>query len=892
MATQFPVTLEGWFYTAGGQGKHFLCLANSTDSTNVLMLGLNVTSTANQVVAFAENTSANQNQAVSASIPINAWHYCTAVFSTKSVNSAYLDGVNKASHTTPAQPTGINVTQLSGRAGDFSFGIGGQCAHVGGFTRGLADIEVAYRGGGGNIRYLGFARYWRCLATETTTIVDQAGVENLTVTGLTAGTTDPILATYWTAAAQGNLSLTQGTPIASITFSSKYDLMNAAVDYTVTLNQIGTAGTATSASGAATSATNVLTVNDPTNIAAGKYVKIGSNAFNLVLFVSGSSVLLATSQTWNNADAVTPYPVNALAVNGLAITAGVFAGTPGAPAVGTYANCLFRAANNTTATLIADSAPFSIAVASSGAAPSFSAGPTETSATTDGYAFSATSNQTATWYSVAMLRGSTAPIAAQVKTGSPTGFVSRFSTALTATISGALTFTGLVNPVYDVYHVVDNGSGTSAVVPFVGLMKTPPAGKQYVTAAVNAITAITRANPVQVTSTTHGYVTGYWVEHFGIGAMTQMNGVFGTITVVDANNYTVDGVDSTAFTPYTSGGTSSWGQSVDYNASAVVVTGDIRVVDLVTNEDGLSITMFPNGAISFNFGAVTARQTYAVDIYDISAQGFMGVATDYQQDVPPIAPQANGILPGIFLAANQTTINTPLATLATDVQLDPLTVSASGLPAGLSISSGNIVGSTGGNSIVPIVVTWQNLSGDQSIASMNLVIGQITPPDIRGLTQGPIQTLLQNFYLSATFGSQNDPAPSGQAIAQNPPFGTPVNANSVINVTLSTGIVVAVNITVPDVSSTPTDQATATALLTAAGFVPIVPQAWTGVQKIFQNPTAGSQLLSGSLVYLLLIGGSARPPRPRKMKLRKKAKGVRAAAPVQKYVLRRPMKRK
>lgn len=70
------------------------------------------------------------------------------------------------------------------------------------------------------------------------------------------------------------------------------------------------------------------------------------------------------------------------------------------------------------------------------------------------------------------------------------------------------------------------------------------------------ITAITQANPASVTATAHGFATGDLVVITGVSGMTQVNNTQFTITVVNANTFTL-GVDSTGFTAYTSGGTAT-----------------------------------------------------------------------------------------------------------------------------------------------------------------------------------------------------------------------------------------------------------------------------------------------------------------------------------------------
>jgi len=71
---------------------------------------------------------------------------------------------------------------------------------------------------------------------------------------------------------------------------------------------------------------------------------------------------------------------------------------------------------------------------------------------------------------------------------------------------------------------------------------------------LGSIQAITQANPAQVTIPDHGLSTGDFLYIYGVEGMTQINALSYTITVVDANNFTLDGIDSTAFTAYSSGG--------------------------------------------------------------------------------------------------------------------------------------------------------------------------------------------------------------------------------------------------------------------------------------------------------------------------------------------------
>lgn len=788
------VTVDIWVNpVAVGQLRRYIGLANSSTSLNALSLGSDaVSSTTNQASAYVDAAGATTQALSPDVIATNTWNYLEGSWSSGNAPTCTGPAGGKATKGGFTTPTGLNETLFSGRAGDFISGWNGQGAHSAAWTRILNDLEIAYRRSGGNARWLSPARYWKFTSGQTP-VTDEMGVENLTVTSAAAGTSDPSLATYWTAATQGDQTATQGSTFPAIDLKTKFDQMAATVDYTCTLQQIGSAGTALSASGSATTASHVLTVAG-TAPTIGMYVSIAGGAKNLVLFVSGQSLVLGVAQTWNNGDSVVPFAVSAptgLTTNGYTITSGVTGGTVGAGAVGTYSGLVYRAANNSIGTLIADSAPFNFTVASSGAAPSFSAGPTLTSANTDGYTFGVTSNQTATCWLGVYVRGSATPTAAQVIAGTGTGFVSHFSTALTLAVAGSVSATALANPIYDLYLALTNGNGNSAVSPFTAQLKAPPAGKQYVPAVVSAISAITKAAAAQITATAHGRTTGDSVQVFGAAGMTQINGAFLSCTVVDANTVTIP-MDSTGFSTYTSGGVLSWGQSLYSGASTLVATGDVGIGQAVTTEDGIPITIFPNGAVSVLAGSVTRRQSFTFDFYSVSANALVGVATSYFQDVPPNPPNGLIVPPGVFVAANQT-ISVNAGAIATDVQGDTLSVSLTGLPSPLTLSGVNIVGITGTSSIASVTGTWTNNSTDSTTAPFNLVIGFVNPPNLAGLLQPQIDAALAQIYVTANYGTQDDnsiggPAAQGVAIAQSPPFGIPVLPNvTVINVSLSSG---------------------------------------------------------------------------------------------------------
>ncbi len=74
--------------------------------------------------------------------------------------------------------------------------------------------------------------------------------------------------------------------------------------------------------------------------------------------------------------------------------------------------------------------------------------------------------------------------------------------------------------------------------------------------APTTVTAASKANPCSITSASHGLLTGDHVMLKDLGGMTELNDRRFIITKTSANAYTLDGIDSSTFTTYTSGGTS------------------------------------------------------------------------------------------------------------------------------------------------------------------------------------------------------------------------------------------------------------------------------------------------------------------------------------------------
>ena len=88
-----------------------------------------------------------------------------------------------------------------------------------------------------------------------------------------------------------------------------------------------------------------------------------------------------------------------------------------------------------------------------------------------------------------------------------------------------------------------------------------------------ALANITQSNPcIVTTNVASGVANNDQVNFFGIGGMTELNGQVAFVTVISPTSFSLNGLDSTAFTAYTSGG------YVGFEEDAKLV------IDIITND--------------------------------------------------------------------------------------------------------------------------------------------------------------------------------------------------------------------------------------------------------------------------------------------------------------------
>ena len=122
-------------------------------------------------------------------------------------------------------------------------------------------------------------------------------------------------------------------------------------------------------------------------------------------------------------------------------------------------------------------------------------------------------------------------------------------------------------------------------------------------------------NPTQITSVAHNLVTGAVITIIGVGGMTQLNGNTYTITVINANTFSLNGIDNTAFGAYTSGGTwTSTNQSFSFTIPGPFLSREVVIGGVDTNGNAISINDDGNG----NLQMLTPNPVISVPLQNVN----------------------------------------------------------------------------------------------------------------------------------------------------------------------------------------------------------------------------------------------------------------------------------
>lgn len=165
-------------------------------------------------------------------------------------------------------------------------------------------------------------------------------------------------------------------------------------------------------------------------------------------------------------------------------------------------------------------------------------------------------------------------------------------------------------------------------------------------ATTKSITGATQANPCVLTVPGHGLTTGQIVQVTSVVGMTQLNGMLFTVNVIDANTISLDGVNSTAYTAYASGGSISYGSFYvakeatrmrDFTSGATLATDHWGAPGVAAMMDEIALPLAaPGGGASMTryvgSGALSS---------DISGLGYVLTGIGHPKDAASLA--ASGV---------------------------------------------------------------------------------------------------------------------------------------------------------------------------------------------------------------------------------------------------------
>ena len=257
-----------------------------------------------------------------------------------------------------------------------------------------------------------------------------------------------------------------------------------------------------------------------------------------------------------------------------------------------------------------------------------------------------------------------------------------------------------------------------------------------------------------------------------------------------------------------------------------------------------------NTAVSFtNNGAVVAM---SFEITYDPARVTPGAVTNGPALAPHSVATNIPVAGTLRVLVNPPLVN-PLPTVNNGVLFTvPWTIAGAAAPGNVPLGLATVVFSNAAAGAVP--------PGTLTPGQITINAAPVVVPNVVGLTQANATTAITNAGLVVgTVTTQNNAAPAGQVIGQNPAAGASVAAGSAVDLVVSLGPPPPVN--VPNVVGL--TQAAATTAITNAGLVvgtvtsqsdPNIPAG----QVISQNPAAGASVAAGSAVNLVVSSGPAR----------------------------------
>lgn len=493
--------------------------------------------------------------------------------------------------------------------------------------------------------------------------------------------------------------------------------------------------------------------------------------------------------------------------------------------------------------------------------PAFSVAPSVTSQTTTTYTSGFTPDVACTVYGVAVVAGSGAPSATQVKAGQ-NGAGGAAKAAANKAITGAdtLDLTPSDSPksaTYDLHFVLNNPCGDSAVAHLNGEALDPPNFSVSPTVSSQTATVYTVSFTPDSATTIYGVAV---IKDSAAPSAAQViagqNGTGGAAKA--ANNKAVSGADTLTLTPSDTpafplydlylvlsngGGTPSLtglpDEPLDVPAGRQRVTltsvhatspyfgqgvaaGDIETIHLVTSPDSYAITADADGTVSYAAGGDDSRQLIGdggannVFVYDVSAGVNLSFQLVYNNLAPAPNPQAFDDPILVRKSVAMTALD--LLPLALDPEGDTvIATSINTLPTGLSVSTSQLVGTpTTYGRTTGRTFRWTDQYGATYDEAAIIEVGDLTGNAV-GLSQAAGTTAIQAVasMTVTTSSASSGSVPIGDVISQSPPAATLAPHDQVVELVISLG---GAQTAVPNLIGQA--NTAATSILAAAGLLP------------------------------------------------------------------------
>lgn len=125
--------------------------------------------------------------------------------------------------------------------------------------------------------------------------------------------------------------------------------------------------------------------------------------------------------------------------------------------------------------------------------------------------------------------------------------------------------------------------------------------------------AVTSGGLIKITAASHGYITGDYVTVDQVQGTTEANGQW-TVTVVDANNFTLNG--STFTNTYSTGGVTTKAPKFGFKFSYPLPSDFIRVIGVQDNKQLLGPGEYDVASGSFGADSATLYLRYVKNVTD------------------------------------------------------------------------------------------------------------------------------------------------------------------------------------------------------------------------------------------------------------------------------------